>query len=63
MIMKHLVFCFDGADALADTIRRTRTLSELLYADRALFDFCPLRKDPAFIPEPSANTRISGAVQ
>lgn len=51
VVMKHLACCFDCPPKLEKQIRKARRLPELLETDRRLFGSCPLKGEPAFVPD------------
>ena len=51
VVMKHMACCFADADAHQMQIRCTRSMSELLATDKALFSDCELKDVPAFVPD------------
>ena len=49
-IMYYMVRCFDDADKAAKAIRKSARLDAYLDAVNRLFETCPLRENPGFIP-------------
>lgn len=49
--MKHIACCFEDAAIHELAIRKSRTLDELLKTDQRLFDECPMKFMPVFIPD------------